>query len=794
MLRIIDRYVLRQVLTPFLLALLVFTFVLEIPPILSQGEDLIAKGVSWGIVTRVLLTLLPQALGITIPISLLMGVLIAFGRLSGDRETVALEACGVSVARLLRPVGLLAIVALAATMYVMIVALPAANQAYRELVFRIVSTRAESEVKPRVFFDGFPNLVLYVREVTAGEGWSGVMVADSSNPDEPKLYLAEKGRVLIDANNRTVQMVLERGTQHGVAAQQPDKYQLVEFDQTILSVDPEAVFPRQGPLKGDNEMTIAELNQRIAEYARDGSSPHNQIMAIHKKFSIPMACLVFALVGVGLGVSNRRDGKLASFVLGIGVVFLYYALMTVMGQSAKGALVPAWSAMWIPDIAVGFWGSMLLTRRLRSTERPLRVALPFLRRGRAIAAAGGASASPSSLNASSAGSSLREGGGVGRRPVVLVRVPQMSLPKPSILDLYVMKQAVRVSLLAGAALLGLFYISTFIDLSDKLFKGTTTGGMILRFLWFETPQFAYYVIPLAVLMGALVTIGALTKNTELVVMKACGVSLYRAAAPLLILAAIGGAMLFALEENVLAYSNRRANVINDIIRERVPRAYDLLNRRWVAAKNSDLYHYVYFDSARNQLNGLSVYQFEKDGATLARRTYVGQAIFQGPADADGPGVWTGQQGWEWQVSGGRGLKFTSFASQPLTLEAPSYFASERPDAEQMSYRQLRAHVAELQASGFNVVPYVVDMHRKLAFPFITIIMALIAVPFAVTTGKSGALYGIGAGLALAIVYWATISVFAAIGSGGLMTPALAAWAPNAIFGCVAVYLLLTVRT
>lgn len=788
MLRILDRYVLRQVLTPFLLALLVFTFVLEIPPILSQGEDLIAKGVSWAIVARVLLSLLPQALGITIPIALLMGVLIAFGRLSGDRETVALEACGVSVARLLRPVGLLAVVAMAATTYIMIVALPAANQAYRELVFRIVSTRAESEVKPRVFFDGFPNLVLYVREVKAGEGWFDVMVADSSNPDDPKLYLAKKGRVLIDAQSRTVQVVLERGTQHSVKRQQPDKYQLVEFDQTILSVDPESVFPRQGPMKGDNEMTIAELNQRIAEYTRDGSSPHNQIMAIQKKFSIPVACLVFALIGLGLGVSNRRDGKLASFVLGIGVVFLYYALMTVMGQSAKGALVPAWSAMWVPDVAVGLWGALLVARRLRSSERPLRLALPFLRRKAGNAASLSPSNPPSLPSASVASSSK-----AGSRPVVVIRVP-LSIPKPNILDLYVMKQALRVSLLAGAALMGLFYISTFIDLSDKLFKGTTTGGMILHFLWFETPQFAYYVIPLAVLMGALVTVGALTKNTELVVMKACGISLYRAAAPLLILAALGGAMLFALEEKVLAYTNRRANVINDIIRERTPRAYDLLNRRWVAAKSGDLYHYVYFDSARNQLNGLSVYQFGQDPALLAKRTYVAQATFQGPADATAPGVWKGQQGWEWQVSGGRELTFNSFAEQPLTLEPPGYFASERPDAEQMSFTQLRAHVAELQASGFNVVPYVVDLHRKLAFPFITIIMALIAVPFAVTTGKRGALYGIGAGLALAIVYWTTMSVFGAIGSGGLLAPALAAWAPNAIFGCVALYLLLTVRT
>jgi lipopolysaccharide export LptBFGC system permease protein LptF len=112
----------------------------------------------------------------------------------------------------------------------------------------------------------------------------------------------------------------------------------------------------------------------------------------------------------------------------------------------------------------------------------------------------------------------------------------------------------------------------------------------------------------------------------------------------------------------------------------------------------------------------------------------------------------------------------------------------------MSYQQLSQYVTSLEAGGFNVVPYVVALHRKLAFPFVTLIMALIAVPFAVTTGKHGAMYGIGAGIVLAIFYWTAISVFGAIGAGGLMAPALAAWAPNIIFGCGAMYLLLTVRT
>src|SRR5436190_16117866 len=128
MLRIVDRYVLRELITPFVIALLMMTFALEIPPIIQQGEQLIAKGVAWNIVSRVLLTLVPQALGITIPMALLIGMLIALGRLSGDREIVALEACGVSLERLLRPLLLFAVLATAATAYDMIVALPAANQ------------------------------------------------------------------------------------------------------------------------------------------------------------------------------------------------------------------------------------------------------------------------------------------------------------------------------------------------------------------------------------------------------------------------------------------------------------------------------------------------------------------------------------------------------------------------------------------------------------------------------------------------------------------------------------------
>ena len=199
MLRILDRYLLRELMAPFwLLRCCCLRSLSRFRRSCEYGETLIAEGASWDIVVRVLATLVPQALGITIPMALLVGILITLGRLSGDREIVAMEACGVSLVRLLRPLLLFAFVATAATTYVMIVALPAANQAFREITFKLLMTRGETKIKPRVFYTDFPNLVIYVREVTPGVGWSDVIVTDNSLPNEPKVYLSKTGRLLLE--------------------------------------------------------------------------------------------------------------------------------------------------------------------------------------------------------------------------------------------------------------------------------------------------------------------------------------------------------------------------------------------------------------------------------------------------------------------------------------------------------------------------------------------------------------------------------------------------------------------
>ena len=140
------------------------------------------------------------------------------------------------------------------------------------------------------------------------------------------------------------------------------------------------------------------------------------------------------------------------------------------------------------------------------------------------------------------------------------------------------------------------------------------------------------------------------------------------------------------------------------------------------------------------------------------------------------------------------VTYDPFVERGLALESPSYFKTDQPEADRMTYGQLKGYIAQLQVSGFHVVPYMVQLQRKIAFPFVTLIMTLLAVPFAVTTGRRGALYGIGIGIALAITYWTMLSVFGALGAAGFISPMLAAWAPNIIFGAAAAYMILTVRT
>ena len=298
------------------------------------------------------------------------------------------------------------------------------------------------------------------------------------------------------------------------------------------------------------------------------------------------------------------------------MIFAYYVLMYGAEAMTKGSLISPHLAMWVPNIMLGLFGVGLIVWRSTSVER--RVGIPFLSRREPL---------PPPPDGDSANEEKTN-----------VWMPRVTVPRIgllNILDWYVTKVYLGTVFLSFVGLLGIFYISTFIDLSDKLFKGQTSGLVLLRYFWYATPQFTYFVLPIAALVASLVTVGMLTKTSELTVMKACGISLYRAALPIFMLSLVWSGVLFGMSETILGNANRQADRLNFEIRSGVEQTVDVLHRQWIVSENGSIYHYLSFDPDRDEFGSLSVYDLLGRPWELARRTFAAHAEFKGDSGWEG---------------------------------------------------------------------------------------------------------------------------------------------------------------
>jgi LPS export ABC transporter permease LptG len=294
---------------------------------------------------------------------------------------------------------------------------------------------------------------------------------------------------------------------------------------------------------------------------------------------------------------------------------------------------------------------------------------------------------------------------------------------------------------------------------------------------------------MATLVAVLGTIGGLTRTGELTVMRACGVSLYRAALPLLFLAGIWTGVLFLLNDRVVAHANQKAEALDDLIRDRAPHTQNVIsNRHWLASANGAIYYYQFYEADRQRLLGLSVFEPAPGGTfRLGAHTHAASAEFR-------DGQWFGINGWIQRFPEADRSERVAFTQQRLDLEPPSEFDSAQVDSEVMTYTELRQYIGARSGSGFSLAAQRMDLQRKLAFPMVPLVMTLLAVPFGVTTGRRGALYGIGLAIMLAISYFLLTAFFSAAGRAAVLPPWLAAWAANILFTVAALYLTLRVRT
>ena len=346
------RYLGKELLTSFALGLVGFTFILLTGRILQLTELFVNKGIPLSQILELLYYLLPSFLVLTIPMATLLSVLLTFNRLSSDNEFTAFKASGVSLYQMTPPVFFLAFLAYAATSLLSFYALPKANHASRSLLYELASTKAHVGVRERVFNDDFEGLVLYIERIVPKTfQWEHVFISDSRNPSEAQTIIAPEGEILSNPQQLTVTLRLRHGAIHKLGWH-AEGYQKVDFNLYDLRL-----FLNTGLRSKPNEekhpadMSITELIEAVKTLRAQKADYKPQWIKIHEKFSIPFVCLVFAILGIPLGLQSQpgRPGKSIGFAWSIGVLLVYY-LMTSAGTSlAERGIILLEVGMWFPN-------------------------------------------------------------------------------------------------------------------------------------------------------------------------------------------------------------------------------------------------------------------------------------------------------------------------------------------------------------------------------------------------------------------------------------------------------------
>lgn len=367
---ILDRYILREMVVPFLLGLAIFTSILLIVRILKLVELVVNRGVPIAQMVRIFSYILPAFLEVTVPMALLLAILVAFGRLSSDSEVIAMRAAGISLYRLLVPVATFALVVALLTAWLSVTARPWGNSHLRQGLYEIVKTRAAAGIKPKVFNDEFRNLVIYVDRIRpASDVLEGILVADTRDPSLHNTVYAETGRLITNEQRHSLTLRLENGGIYSTGGD--DKgYQDTRFTTYDITLDLNAALAQLRDRERDvSELTLPELRAAIADKTAAGDPANAERVELQRKLAIPFACLVFAAIGVPLGIQPTRAVHSRGFSLSLGLIFLYYLLLT-FGQNLgeRGSLPPV-IAVWLPNAVLSMVAAILLLRAGQEVAR-----------------------------------------------------------------------------------------------------------------------------------------------------------------------------------------------------------------------------------------------------------------------------------------------------------------------------------------------------------------------------------------------------------------------------------------
>lgn len=776
--RILSRAVFKEVVTSALLGTILFTFILYLRQLKGLFEQLVRGASDASTVLYLSALVYVPTLPFAVPVGVLVGILIALSRQSADNEITAIRASGVPARSLLWPVlsfGFLGfLVAAAASTWLT----PWSIREAQRILTKVAAAQLTAEIQEQVFDEQFPDRILYVRNVVAGRNvqWKEVFLADLTPPDQrkgngaretegPTVTFAKEALATPDVPNNRIQLSLKNGSTHEFGKQQASDYSTAfpAMEQTLEAQKREA---RQ--VKAYTEVDTIPLYGMAY-----GPTPNIEAeLELHQRLALPFACILFAMVGLPLGISQRRSGKSFAFVVTVLLAFLYFMGYVGLRGIAMQRGLPAGLAVWTPNLIFLGVGLYLLFRMEQSGEATWLTAVQNAFQDL------GAWASGKLEQLGTFGRGVAS----GRRTFAFL---------PQVIDTYILTTFTFYFLLLLVSFVLLTDVFTFFELLSDIVKNKKQA-LVAPYLWHLIPKFTYDFTPFAVLVGVLVTFGVMSKNNEVTAFKASGVSLFRLAAPVILFSALLSAALFAFDYYYLPEANRKQDALRNEIKGKPPQSTrpDL---KYIYGQGPRIYYYRYFEPAENVMLGVNVYEIDTKQFRLAHMIAAEKARWE-------PNLrtWVFQNGARRTYNGLMIDKVDPFFHETRTYahltEPPAYFLREVKLSIQMNFRELREYIASLQQRGFDATRLLVQYHAKFATPLSAFMMAMISVPFAFLTGNRGAMAGVGVSLGIGIAYLSITKLFEALGGVNQLPPEVAAWAPNGIFFLAGLYLILRMRT
>jgi LPS export ABC transporter permease LptG/LPS export ABC transporter permease LptF len=786
--RLLDRYIAREVASHGILGLAVFTFVFFVPQLVRLMDLVVRHSGSIWTVALLFLCTIPPGLSFTLPIGVLVGVLIGLGRLSADSEIAALHASGVSLRRLLLPIGIVAALTTVLTLAITFWLSPLALRTAARLERQLISSQAPFAVQPRVFDERFPKFILYVQDVeAAATRWRGVFLASQAGATaglfpqsapqsrQSSITIAEEAQILAPPGQHQIDIHLGSGSTHEYDQHSPDQYNVTTFGETDLPVD---ISAGASPLR-NTTLSVAEEPAGALLTDRGPTWLASRI-EFERRIAFPAACIVFALVGVPIGVRPRRGGRAGGLILTLILVGAYY-LLFVSGDhmAAQGRIAP-FIGVWAGNI-VGVLLGVVMLARVENIRRPN----PVLAWIESLW-----TRSRQALNPK-----LPDGTPAAAMPAVGLRSALSAgraMAFPMIIDVYLLQQFFYYFFVLLAAFVIIFDAFTVFDLLGDIARNHVPTLTVLSYLRYLIPLMIYQLAPLATLVATLVSLAILAKNNEVIALKASGISLYRLVLPLLLAGLLVSGALFLLDDTFLPYANQRQDALRNEIKGRPAQTYFEPAHQWIFGENSKIYNYELFDSDRQLFGGLNVFELDPVTFQMKRRIFATRATWE-PTES----LWILTGGWVRDFGAdGQEVRYEPFkaTTMPELTEAPSYFRREVRQSFQMNWRQLGEYIRSLSQAGFDTARLTVQWHKKFAFPLIAAIIVFLGAPFAFLVGTRGAVGGLAVAVGIGVLYWSFAALMEAMGSAGQLPPQLAAWGPDAIFAFLGLYFYLRMPT